>query len=113
MSLGCNMILSILVITIVLLQGSLALSYERQLTGELLQGYSTSARPVKNDSEAVEVILGLTMQQLLDLDTNVQTMTGIYWLNLEWQDEYLVWDKQKYGKSDYVDISSFTPNTNW
>ena len=44
------MILSILVITIVLLQGSLALSYERQLTGELLQEYSTSARPVKNVS---------------------------------------------------------------
>ena len=50
MSLGCNMALSILVITIVLLQGSLALSYERQLTGELLQEYSTSARPVKNVS---------------------------------------------------------------
>ena len=42
--------LSILAITIVLLQGSLALSYERQLTGELLQEYSTSARPVKNVS---------------------------------------------------------------
>jgi len=106
MSLGCNMTLSILVITLVLLPGSLALSFERQLTGELLQEYSTSTRPVKNDSEPVEVILGLTMQQLLDLDTNVQTMTGIYWLNLEWKDEYLVWDEQKYGGLDDMRLST-------
>ena len=51
------------------------------------------------DSDVVELKLGLTMQHLLDVDTNVQTMTGIYWLNLEWRDEYLVWDKEKYGVS--------------
>ena len=50
MSLGGNMRLSILVFSVVLLQGSWALSYERQLTAELLQEYSSSARPVKNVS---------------------------------------------------------------
>merc|ERR1719209_2086893 len=97
MSMGGNMMLSILVTTIGVLQGSLALSFERQLTGELLENYCSSARPVKNDSDTVELKLGLTLQQILDVDTNVQTMTGLYWLNLEWRDEYLVWDKEKYG----------------
>ena len=49
------------------------------------------------DSEAVEVTLGLTMNQLLDVDTTVGTMTGLYWFNLEWKDEYLVWDEAKNG----------------
>jgi len=89
--------LSLLVTTIGVLQGSLALSFERQLTGELLENYCSSARPVKNDSDTVELKLGLTLHQILDVDTNVQTMTGLYWLNLEWRDEYLVWDEDKYG----------------
>merc|ERR1711973_115418 len=76
MSMGGNMMLSILVITIGVLQGSLALNFERQLTGELLENYCSSARPVKNDSDTVELKLGLTLQQILDVDTNVQTMTG-------------------------------------
>jgi len=92
-----TMILSILVITIACLQGSLALSFEKKLTMELVKDYSTSARPLKNDSKAVEVTLGLTMNQLLDVDTNVGTMTGLYWFNLEWKDEYLVWDEAKNG----------------
>ena len=49
------------------------------------------------DSKPVEVTLGLTMNQLLDVDTNVGTMTGLYWFNLEWKDEYLVWDEAKNG----------------
>merc|ERR1712179_275450 len=97
MSMGGNMMLSILVTTIGVLQGSLALSFERQLTGELLENYCSSARPVKNDSDTVELKLGLTLHQILDVDTNVQTMTGLYWLNLEWRDEYLVWEEDKFG----------------
>merc|ERR1719209_128479 len=97
MSMGGNMMLSIFVTTIGVLQGSLTLSFERQLTGELLENYCSSARPVKNDSDTVELKLGLTLHQILDVDTNVQTMTGLYWLNLEWRDEYLVWDEDKYG----------------
>merc|ERR1719206_469701 len=92
-----TMIFSILVITIAWLQGSLALSFEKRLTMELVKNYSTSARPLKNDSKPVEVTLGLTMNQLLDVDTNVGTMTGLYWFNLEWKDEYLVWDEAKNG----------------
>ena len=52
---------SIHVFTVVFLQGSWALSYERQLMGELLQGYSPSARPVKNVSyHPVLIIMGVT-----------------------------------------------------
>ena len=52
---------SIHVFTVVFLQGSWALSNERQLTAELLQGYSPSARPVKNVSyHPVLIIMGVT-----------------------------------------------------
>ena len=47
--------------------------------------------------EAVQIKLGLTMQQLLEVDTTVGSITGVYWINMEWKDEYLSWDEEKYG----------------
>ena len=49
------------------------------------------------DTKAVQLKLGLTLQQLLEVDTTVGSITGVYWINMEWKDEYLSWDEEKYG----------------
>ncbi|KAK6043203.1 hypothetical protein COOONC_19293 [Cooperia oncophora] len=42
--------------------------HERRLYAKLADGYNKLARPVKNDSEPVLVLLGLDFQQILDVD---------------------------------------------
>ena len=42
-------------------------SNERRLLGDLLQFYNNLERPVFNESEAVELQLGLTLQQIIDV----------------------------------------------
>jgi len=42
--------------------------------------------------EAVEVTVGLTLQQILRVDQKENSLTAIYWINLEWKDELLRWN---------------------
>ncbi|XGW25005.1 hypothetical protein V3C99_006442 [Haemonchus contortus] len=56
--------------------------HERRLYAKLADGYNKLARPVKNDSEPVLVLLGLDFQQILDVS---------------WVDHYLTWDPSEYG----------------
>ena len=42
-------------------------SHERRLLNHLLQFYNNLERPVYNESEAVDLRLGLTLQQIIDV----------------------------------------------
>jgi len=64
-------------------------SIESTLTTRLLQDYVISARPVKNDSKAVDVSIGLTLLQIDKLSKD--SLSATYWTSLEWVDENLVW----------------------
>ena len=44
--------------------------------------------------KAVNVSVGLTLQDIIEVDDN--SLTAIIWLNLEWVDEYLVWANKDY-----------------
>ena len=44
--------------------------------------------------KAVNVSVGLTLQEIIEVDDN--SLTAIIWLNLEWVDEYLVWTNKDY-----------------
>ena len=37
--------------------------------------------------------IGLTLQQILNIDIEESSMTGIYWVNIEWVDDYLAWSE--------------------
>ncbi|KAK6050074.1 hypothetical protein COOONC_12421, partial [Cooperia oncophora] len=54
--------------------------HERRLYAKLADGYNKLARPVKNDSEPVLVLLGLDFQQILDVDEKHQIMHSNVWL---------------------------------
>ena len=69
-------------------------SPEAELTTQLLTNYSPKGRPVRNISQAVEVSLGLSLQQILEVDEARGTLTSLVWLNMGWTDEFLVWDEE-------------------
>merc|ERR1712142_1258547 len=73
-------------LTIVIVQG---VSQEKTLTQSLLKDYVVSARPVKNDSKAVDVSIQLTLQQISKLSKD--GLSATYWINMEWVDENLGW----------------------
>ncbi|KJH40918.1 Neurotransmitter-gated ion-channel ligand binding domain protein [Dictyocaulus viviparus] len=71
--------------------------HERRLYTKLINEYNKLARPVKNESEPVMVLLGLDFQQILDIDEKHQIMHSNVWLRLSWIDHYLTWDPAEYG----------------
>ena len=55
------------------------------------------------ESQPVEVTLGLTLQSILDVDMDKGILTSLAWLNMEWNDPSLTW-----WNSDLKDV-----RTNW
>ncbi|KAE9550587.1 hypothetical protein FO519_006193 [Halicephalobus sp. NKZ332] len=74
-----------------------SLHHEKLLYDHLQYGYNKLARPVKNESAPVVVILGLDLQQIIDVDEKAQTITTNVWLRMTWADTYLSWDPNEYG----------------
>ena len=56
--------------------------HERMLLEDLLAYYNKLERPVANESEAVVLTFGLTLQQIIDVDEKNQILTTNVWLNL-------------------------------
>jgi nicotinic acetylcholine receptor len=54
--------------------------FERRLYEDLLKSYDPLARPVKNSSEPVWVSLGISLQQILDVDEKNQIIQTNIWL---------------------------------
>ena len=44
------------------------------------------------ESQTVNVTLGLTLQSILDVDMDKGTLTSLVWLNIQWKDPFLAWD---------------------
>merc|ERR1712126_40185 len=79
-------------------------SQEKKLIRNLLENYTSRGRPVKDAKQPVQVKLGLTLQQILNIDIEESSMTGIYWVNIEWQDDYLAWSKDEYENVESVKL---------
>merc|ERR1712062_77692 len=65
---------------------------EAELHSYLMKDYVKTARPLQNASHVVNVSLGLTLQQIIDLDIKTNTLESEIWFNFGWQDEFLNWD---------------------
>lgn len=84
--------------------------HEKRLLDMLLETYNVLERPVANESEALEVKFGLTLQQIIDVDEKNQILTTNAWLNLEWTDYNLRWNDSEFGGVKDLRI---TPNKLW
>merc|ERR1719340_86842 len=63
-----------------------------------MRSYKNLERPVANESEAVVLKFGLTLQQIMDVDERNQMISTNLWLNLEWHDSNLIWNETEYGQ---------------
>ncbi|KAH3866419.1 hypothetical protein DPMN_029482, partial [Dreissena polymorpha] len=80
------------------------ISSEQRLMKYLLWKYESSVRPIFNSSRPVNVALGLTLTQILDLDEKNQVLTTNVWLEVEWHDEKLVWNASEFDGTDNIRI---------
>ena len=76
--------------------GSFCGKHERKLIKDLLKHYEPYERPVSDESLAVTVKHGLTIQKL-DLDVDKEILKGQIWMNMEWSDANLRWNPSDYG----------------
>jgi len=83
---------------------------ERRLLNDLLTYYHKMERPVANESEAIQLKFGLTLQQIMNVDAKNQILMTNIWLNLEWTDNNLRWNETEYGN---VKDIRFPPNLIW
>lgn len=63
---------------------------------DLLGDYQRYERPVCYVSDAVDVKLGINLQQIVDWDINVGILTSNVWLSVEWKDVNLQWNMSYY-----------------
>jgi len=70
---------------------------ERRLLNDLFLDYNPLERPVINESDAVTVNLGATLQQIVRLDEKKQILTSCVWMNLNWINPYMKWNESEYG----------------
>nr|XP_006811691.1 PREDICTED: neuronal acetylcholine receptor subunit alpha-4-like [Saccoglossus kowalevskii] len=69
---------------------------ERRLFNKLFAGYNKLIRPVVNSTSTLQVKLGLTISQLINVDERNQIMKANVWLKQEWPDYRLQWDPKDY-----------------
>lgn len=68
-----------------------------RLQNDLFANYSTNIIPQKEKTTAVKVKFDIALNQIIDLDERLQTMTTIVWVRLYWSDFRLKWNSSTYG----------------
>lgn len=69
---------------------------EARLYDDLLSNYNKLVRPAQNVTDAVEVKLGVTLQEFeLDVESNEIVLS--LWMNYNWNDYRLAWDPEDFG----------------
>ncbi|XP_071964744.1 acetylcholine receptor subunit alpha-like 1 [Antedon mediterranea] len=87
-------------------KGSTGAESEERLFNKLFTGYNRLIRPVRNNSEKLEVEFSLTMSQLIDVDEKNQIMTTNVWLKQQWYDYKLAWDPADYNGISILRVPS-------
>ncbi|XP_021236958.1 neuronal acetylcholine receptor subunit beta-3 isoform X3 [Numida meleagris] len=79
---------------------------EDALLRHLFQGYQKWVRPVENSNDTIQVLFGLKISQLVDVDEKNQLMTTNVWLKQEWMDHKLSWNPEEYGGITTIRVPS-------
>lgn len=64
--------------------------------------YTKEERPVLDHELPVELTFGLELRQIIDLDEKKQVLTTNMWLNLQWTDYNLLWNKVNVHRKEHV-----------
>ncbi|XP_071390952.1 acetylcholine receptor subunit epsilon [Centroberyx affinis] len=83
---------------------------ESQLISDLFKGYNKNIRPVERPEDKVEVQIKLTLTNLISLNEKEETLTTNVWIEIQWSDYRLAWNKTKYYG---IEIIRVPYNTVW
>ncbi|XP_065565150.1 neuronal acetylcholine receptor subunit alpha-7-like isoform X4 [Artemia franciscana] len=84
-------------ILLILVKESFQGPHEKRLLHHLLDHYNTLERPAANESEPLQISLGMTLMQIIDVDEKNQLLITNMWLKLEWSDYNLRWNTSEFG----------------
>ncbi|XP_069125458.1 acetylcholine receptor subunit alpha-1-A-like [Argopecten irradians] len=81
-------------------------SYEdlTRLKSDLLQNYTKSNRPVRNQIDAVHVNISIYFRMMKEFNVVESVMGTHLFFQVYWMDEYIRWDSQDYGNTASVNI---------
>lgn len=83
---------------------------EERLVRDLFRDYNKLIRPVENSNDTVEVEMGLSFVQLININEKNQVMTSNVWQQFHWKDYQLKWEPAHYGG---IDVLRLPPDKVW
>lgn len=83
---------------------------EERLVRDLFRDYNKLIRPVENSNDTVEVEMGLSFVQLINVNEKNQVMTSNVWQQFHWKDYQLKWEPAHYGG---IDVLRLPPDKVW
>ncbi|XP_077569223.1 neuronal acetylcholine receptor subunit alpha-7-like [Stigmatopora nigra] len=107
---GSHDFLIFLLMSACTLQVSMQVRNTARLFENLLRRYNKLERPVLDDSQILNVGVGIHLRMIMDVDEKKQVLTTNIWLQLSWQDQHLQWNKSEYNGLDTV---RFPDNVLW
>ncbi|KJH51504.1 Cation transporter family protein [Dictyocaulus viviparus] len=69
---------------------------EQRLMNDLMAGYVRDERPVLDSNKPIVVSLGVSMQQIINLNEKEEQLEVSAWLKFQWRDENLRWQPNEY-----------------
>lgn len=75
------------------------------LRTELLKDYNKYTRPVINDSNTIDIKMGIDIKGLESFNQKDETAVFNIWMTIMWYDDYLYWNKTTYNL-EYINVDS-------
>ncbi|KAM9825031.1 neuronal acetylcholine receptor subunit alpha-7-like isoform 2-T2 [Syngnathus typhle] len=98
-------VLLLLLVSFCTVQVSIQGENEHRLIGQLMHNIA-GERPVINESQVLNVKVGIYLTQIIELDETSQVLTTNIWLTLSWNDYQLQWDPSQYNELDTVRLDN-------
>uniref|UniRef100_T1J4J6 Neurotransmitter-gated ion-channel ligand-binding domain-containing protein n=1 Tax=Strigamia maritima TaxID=126957 RepID=T1J4J6_STRMM len=80
--------------------------HEYRLTRYLMANYDAAVRPSHNATESLQVVFGISLHHIIDVDEKNQILTTNCWLTQVWTDAHLKWNSTDFGGIKVVRIPS-------
>lgn len=90
--------------------GALASEDEERLVRDLFRDYNKLIRPVEHTNETVQVEMGLSFVQLININEKSQVMTSNVWQQFYWKDYQFKWEPAQYGG---ISVLRLPPDKVW
>ena len=85
-------VIFVILVTLMILNSNEASEDEAKLLKNLLDKYHIYERPVYDENKPVNLVFGISLRQIIDLDERNQLLKSNLWLEYTWQDVNLMWN---------------------